>query len=140
VKFRRVETDENFDFLKFVSEEGQWELGVFSVIYGRRVRLGRAGATWVNLDYCAGDNFLFCLELLDAVGTILSQFPENISGGDIERHFPGYDRRPIDRDPCWEKLSAMRDAIAPTGSFLRPTLAGGDFQIDLQRSAHELQK
>src|SRR5436309_442192 len=120
MKFRRAIPDENFDVLKFVSAEGRWELGLRSHLFGAvRVLLSKTGSQWINVEYCAGDDFVFQLELLDAVGIILMQFPESVSGGDIEAFFPGYETKPINRDPCWRKLCELRDRIASIGSFIR---------------------
>lgn len=126
MKFKRTIPDENFDVLKFLSLEGGWELGLRSMLYGVRVSLSKSGSQWCNLDYCAGDNLVLQLAVLDAVGTILSQFPETVSGGDIERFFPDFEVKPIDRDPCWGKLQALRDAIAPIGSFIRDAMGIGE--------------
>ena len=124
MKFKRTIPDENFDALKFISTEGRWELGLSSMFFGRRIRFGKVGSAWCNLHYCAGDDLVFQLEVIDAVGTILSQFPETVSGGDIEAFFPSFEVKPINRDPsCWRKLQALRDAIAPIGSFMREAMS-----------------
>lgn len=110
MKFKMAKPEPNFDRLKLVSEGGIWELGLWSVMFGVRLRLGRTGAGGVNLDYCAGANQLFQMELLNAVHIILQEVPETISERDLEAMFPDYTRKPINHDEyCWKRLQQMRD-------------------------------
>lgn len=111
MKFKIAPTEPNFDRLKLVSEGGNWELGLWSVMFGVRVRLGRAGQFYVSLDYCAGADPMFQLELLNAVHIILQEVPESISDRDLEDMFPNFQIKPINLDPhCWPELQRMRDA------------------------------
>lgn len=112
MKFIRSENDENFTVLKLVSEGGQWELGCCRVLFGVRIKLGRAGSGFCALDYCAGDNPLFQLELLNAVRIILLKVPEDADYPTVEMMFPGFSIKPIDLDPtCWKELQKLRDKI-----------------------------
>jgi hypothetical protein len=111
MKFRRAPVEPNFDRLKLVSEGGEWELGLWSVMFGARVRFGRTGACGVELDYCAGDDPLFQLELLNAVHIILQEVPETVTESQLRHIFPDYTIKPINLDPyCWPALQRMRDA------------------------------
>jgi hypothetical protein len=110
MKFKMAEREPNYDRLKLVSEGGIWELGLWSVMFGVRVRMGRAGLFYVNLDYCAGADAQFQMELLNAVHIILQEVPESISDRDLEDMFPQFDIKPINLDPrCWPRLQQMRD-------------------------------
>jgi hypothetical protein len=110
MKFHRVQTEPNYDRLKLVSEGGEWELGLWRVMFGVRVRFGLAGAGGVELDYCAGADPMFQLELLNAVHIILQEVPESVTCGEIQRMFPGFHIKPINLDPfCWKRLQEMRD-------------------------------
>jgi hypothetical protein len=111
MKFKMAEREPNYDRLKLVSEGGIWELGLWSVMFGVRVRMGRAGLFYVNLDYCAGADSLFQMELLNAIHIILLEVPESIRDHDLEGMFPPFEIKPINRDPhCWIEIQKMRDA------------------------------
>lgn len=110
MRFKLAPTEPNYDRLKLVSNGGIWELGLWSVMFGVRVRMGRAGLFYVNLDYCAGSDPLFQMELLNAVHIILQEVPESISDRDLEDMFPRFEIKPINLDPrCWPELQRMRD-------------------------------
>lgn len=110
MKFRRAPTEPNFDRLKLVSESGEWELGLWSVMFGVRVRFGRTDSMDIELDYCAGANPLFQMELLNAVHIILQEIPETVTVRELRDIFPDYHLKPIDRDPiCWPLLQRLRD-------------------------------
>ncbi len=110
MKFTRVDPDENFPSGKWVSENNIWELGFCPVMYGVRVRFSRVGNGWVNLDYCAGDSAGFALILLATVARILEPLPESVTGAEIERLFPRFEVKPIDRDPiCWTRLQELAE-------------------------------
>lgn len=109
--FKRIQPCPNYDLLKLQSEGGRWELGLWRVMFGVRVRLGRTGFPYCSLDYCAGADPLFQIELLNAVHIILREVPETISERDLENLFPKFEIKPINRDPtCWPELQRMRDA------------------------------
>ena len=110
MKFHRVEPDENYDCLKLQSEGGLWELGLRSMMYGVRVRLGRTGEFYVSLDYCAGADLAFQLDLLNAIHMILQEVPESVGDVTLEGMFPHYTIKPISLCPeCWPTLQKMRD-------------------------------
>jgi hypothetical protein len=110
MKFRRAPTEPNFDRLKLVSEGGEWELGLWSVMFGVRLRFGRTGSCGVELDYCAGADTMFQLELLNAVHIILQEVPETVTESELHRMFPDYTLKPINNCPyCWPRLQQMRD-------------------------------
>lgn len=110
--FKRSTPDENYDALKFVSDEGGWELGLTSMLFGRRVRLGRVGCGWCALDYCAGADPMFQIALFITIRTILRTVPESAEYHEIELMFPGFTVKPINRDPtCWDELQRMRNKV-----------------------------
>jgi hypothetical protein len=87
MKFRRAPTEPNFDRLKLVSEGGEWELGLWSVMFGVRLRFG-----------------------LNAVHIILQEVPETVTESELHRMFPDYTLKPINNCPyCWPRLQQMRD-------------------------------
>jgi len=101
----------NFPIVRLVSENERWECGVMDVLFGFRVRAGLVGAVGVSIDYCAGDNRLFLLELLSTIVIILESLPESVTEAEVKRMMPGYECRPIYLDPCWPKLQAMASEI-----------------------------
>jgi hypothetical protein len=112
MKFYLAPTEPNYDLFKLVSENGAWELGLWKVLFGARVRFGQAGACGVELDYCAGADPHFQIELLNAVHIILQEVPETVTPGQIQRMFPDFYMKPINRDPiCWPRLQQMRDDV-----------------------------
>lgn len=105
MKFKRAVPDENFPGLHFVSEGGEWEAGLYSMIFGVRVRLARVGAFGPAIDYCAGSNSGDQLMLLAVVITILEELPEKTTEREMQDYLPRQRIRPIYNDPeCWKKL------------------------------------
>lgn len=95
-----------------VSDTGKWELGLVPMLFGVRVRAGLNGADWCEIDYCAGADQAFQLELLITVLTILESFPESTTPHELHERMPGFQRKPINLDPCWGKLQCLaREAV-----------------------------
>ena len=109
--FTLTDPDENYSQLKMVSETGRWEVGLHPVMFGVRIRAGRAGRATCAVDYCAGADPVFKMRLLDCIIKILSAFPEEIPQAHINEIMPGFDRKPIDQDPCWTQLQKMAAAL-----------------------------
>lgn len=61
MKFHKAKTDGILN-PRYVSEDCSYEVGVFPVMYGWRIRGGQIGAGWVDIDYCCAQN----LDLLAA--------------------------------------------------------------------------
>ena len=38
------------------TETGDYFFGIMNVLFGRRIRAGKYGSGWVDLDWCCGDN------------------------------------------------------------------------------------
>lgn len=112
MEFAKAKPNINFPVGRWVSEGGIWEIGFCPVLYGIRVRFGKVGSASVVLDYCAGDDKLFALELLGTMMQILSVFPESTAKQEISRLFPSFTIKPINQDPsCWERLKKLADEI-----------------------------
>ena len=112
MKFKPDSPNETLDVLRLVSENEVWELGYRQMLFGVRVSLSRIGDYWYTLDYCAGDNPEFALHLLLTVMQILKRYTEDVAGKQLERDFPKYDVKPIDRDPnCWKQLQEMASIV-----------------------------
>lgn len=110
MKFKAAEKDINFPIDHYVSVGGRWEVGLCPVLYGRRVRLGTVGAAGCCVDYCAGDDITFAYRILTCVMGILLKVPEDTPEFIVADLFPGYQRKPIDKDPsCWLELQRLYD-------------------------------
>lgn len=107
--FHQVETDENFDVMKWVSTGGKWELGHYRVMFGVRVRFGRAGEGYVLLDLCAGSDRQLQDDLLRCVMAILLPVSEDSTSRQILEKFPCASSRikPIHKDICWEQIKEL---------------------------------
>lgn len=108
---RPTDPDENLQILRLISAGGRWELGLAPMLFGVRVRAGLVGDYCVALDYCAGADTRFQMELLAVVIRIFETLPEAISPAELQRMLPQYKVRPINNDPCWGKLQAMEKAM-----------------------------
>lgn len=114
MKFAIVPQDMNFLLLKFASENGRWELGIAPVLFGKRVVASLAGSEFRTIDYCAGEDWAFCLALLETVKAILERLPETVSERAVELVMPKWKRRPINLDQeCWGKLQRMAMGFPP---------------------------
>jgi molybdopterin-guanine dinucleotide biosynthesis protein A len=118
MRFTKVDSNDVFDVVRLLSAEGKWEVGCRRMLFGIRVGLSQLGGYTYSLDYCAGDNPVFTLELLAIVLKILERYPEDATQRQIEDEFPGCLIKPIDRDPyCWTRLQEMaqevRSEVAP---------------------------
>ncbi len=92
----------------YVSTDGLWFIGLKPVLFGVRVIAWRNDSTGPVVDYCAGADPIFMVDLL---GTVAEIFRRHIPEGATEREvlslMPQWERRPIDQDPSWLKLRAM---------------------------------
>lgn len=89
------------------SENNVWYIGTWSVMFGVRAIAWRKDSTGRCIDYCAGDDPVFLGQLLVTLKTIFSFLPEDVSEDEVLRIMPGWERRPINRDACWETLQEM---------------------------------
>lgn len=132
ITFNRADPDENFPILRFVSEDGSCEVGLTPMLFGVRVRASMVGAGGVDIDYCAGADQLFQLQLLDVIKRIIETFPIGTTMGEINKQLPTYKRRPIDQDPCWPALQQFLEKRIHDGP-VSPTCCpncGGTFLGD----------
>lgn len=126
--FRRVETVPDYNLAHLISTEGQWEIGLWSTLFGARVRMGRVGNQGCELDYCAGDDYDFQQELLRTVILALLPVPETISFRELHAIFPHCRVKPVCLDPCWDVLrrlaaDALSNAVLPADE---PTRAASE--------------
>lgn len=113
MKLTKTETTEDFDCARFASPTGQWEVGVKRVIFGWRVVGNRVGSSGYVFNYCAGSDRGFLMALVLVIQAIFAGLPEETTERELEMMLPGYDVKPIDRDPCWGKLQALAIELNP---------------------------
>lgn len=117
MEFSPTEPDEHL-FLRWKSENKVWEVGFFRVMHGVRVRAGKIPpgldyAPGVSIDYCAGADEGFALVLLAIVVKLLEALPESVTASQVEALFPTYQVKPIDKDPCWDRLLELSQLDNP---------------------------
>lgn len=108
---------------RWTSENDVWEIGLRPMIYGVRVSAGRVEpsrgfALFYAIDYCAGGDESFLMQLFAVVVNLLSRLPESITVAEVERLFPEYERKPINLDPCWDKLLDLCQMDDPFPGYL----------------------
>lgn len=112
MKFTKTEPNEVFDAFRCISTNGKWEAGCRRMLFGIRVGLSRIGDCCYTLDYCSGDDPAFTLQLMATLIQILQQYSEDITPVQIQRDFPRYEVKPINRDPhCWQRLQEMAQSM-----------------------------
>jgi hypothetical protein len=88
------------------SSDGVYEIGIYPVIFGFRIRAGFVGRMWCELDYCAGADLTMINLLYNIVVTIMSkriEQNENPFAG-----FPKQDVKPMINDPeCLQKMMEL---------------------------------
>lgn len=60
-------------YFRHETEDGQWEVGIYPVIYGFRIRAGQVGDLCYNLDMCVGDNWRMMRVLFSIVCRIIEE-------------------------------------------------------------------
>lgn len=96
--------------------KGILKIGVWPVLFGVRVIAWREGSFGRSVDYCAGSDETFLVELLYTIKAILSKCPEDVSEVQVESMMPPWEVRPISKDPaCWSALQrlAHADSLQP---------------------------
>lgn len=92
---------------RWTSENGVWEIGVYPVMYGKRIRAGIVKSPCCAVDLCAGRDEDVLKELAVLVMYILESFPEDVKTSEVEEVFPFCRVKPINNDPCWEELRKL---------------------------------
>lgn len=111
--------------VRWVSENEVWEIGLRPMIYGVRVSVGKINpvhghALGYSLDYCAGDDQVFLLNLWATIVILMAALPESISPRELERLFPTYQIKPINRDPyCWNELQRLAKLEQPFSGVIQ---------------------
>ena len=92
--FQRVEPSSEYRALRFLSEEGRWELGLSPYHSGIRLRMGLVGRPPSVLDFCLGHDARIYSHVLLAVMAHLEPQPESASATAIDALFPWAGTRP----------------------------------------------
>ena len=111
MKLIKAEITENFDVLRLVSENNIWEIGIREMMFGYRVCGNTIGDDCYEFDYCAGNDPAFIFQLFAVMCNIFSSLDENISLTKVRKLLPTYEVRPINNDPCWDKLLLLEKQL-----------------------------
>lgn len=116
MKFTETNPNKSYDVMRYVSENGVWEMGVRSVLYGKRISANPVGWGGYEVDYCAGPVPEHVYEIRDLVRDILEAYPESLEPYTIRQLWPKWERRPIHKDetcvPELRRLAALARAGA----------------------------
>lgn len=104
MKFLPAEPNEGLPISRMVSDNGQWEVGIWPTFFGFRVRLGEVGASWFVVDYCAGADPMLRAYLLAVVLAVCQELPDAPTAAQVHESFPLEQRKPIDGDGIWIPL------------------------------------
>ena len=94
MKFRRVDPDERYRFLRLASEGGKWELGMSPYTHGMRIRMGPSARPPHTIDFCMGRDPGLFPEILTAILNHLDPVPESATSAEIDALFPWQGTRP----------------------------------------------
>lgn len=92
--FQRAEPNREYRTLRFVSEEGRWELGLSPYQQGMRLRMGLFGRPPAVVNFCMGYLLEIYTPVLLAVIKLLEAVPESASAEEIDAVFPWTGTRP----------------------------------------------
>lgn len=98
MNFSPAESTEYLPKRRQLSENGRWEIGLYPVLYGTRVRAGIAGSPCCVIDLCAGPTEKGQELLYSRILKILSRLPEEISEGEVSRMIPEHSVKPVLND------------------------------------------
>lgn len=95
--------NETYLFKRSVTEDGKYEVGIYPVMFGYRIRAGKVGQMYLNLDYCGGADPVMIRLIYNAVAQIID---DNIANGwDAFANFPKQYTKPMIKDPeCLAQL------------------------------------
>ena len=113
MKLTKTETTSAYPHLRCVSENGVWEMGIapITLFGGHRIAAEQIGSQCYEINYCAGTDKEFALQLLAVVFQIMECLPEDVMPGDFRKTFPDYTVKPINLDPCWQKLNELLEEL-----------------------------
>lgn len=108
--FLRAEPNFHYRTLRFLSEEGGWELGLSPYTHGTRLRMGRTGRPPGVMDVCLGHDTRWFLPVLSAVFDRLGSLPESAGAAEIDARFPWAGGRPDPARHLPELLAGRKPA------------------------------
>lgn len=96
---------ENGMFFRHETEDGKWEVGIYPVLYGFRIRAGEVGSCMCRLDMCIGDNWLLMYAIFPIVCNIIEQ------RGHVPdiREWPAAQIKPVWKDPEYMVQLSLMD-------------------------------
>lgn len=110
---RVPDNTENSLFFRHETEDGQWEVCLYPVMFGVRIRAGRVGDPWCRADICMGNNQDMASVFFPIVCAIIEErghCPE-------ASEWPSYEIRPVWRDTAY--LQKLFDMLEDPGKVER---------------------
>jgi hypothetical protein len=79
-------TDYSLD--RYLSEDGQWEIYTYRVLFGYRVHIGKVGFSYLAVDYCCKDNANLLAATLAVCLYRMSAIEEPITESKVKKVLP----------------------------------------------------
>lgn len=116
-------TNEYNYLLTHISTDNRWFVGINRVMFGYRVVAWEENSYGPAVDYCAGDNSVFLMELLVTIVTILEYWSSDVNTEQVQKVMPTWKVRPINSDPCWEQLKklSVRNSLLRNADLAKAT-------------------
>nr|MDZ8061853.1 hypothetical protein [Nostoc sp. EkiNYC01] len=117
MKLTKAEPTVDYPFLRLVSENQVWEVGIgkLTITGGIRIVAGKVGSQSFEISYCAGEDKGMALGILAQVLVIMSAMSESISYYNFRNTFPAQTIKPMINDfACWEALTQKSNEVGDT--------------------------
>lgn len=126
MEFIEAENNENL-WCRLVSEDGRIEIGVYTVMFGYRVRAGFVGDFFCHLDYCCGDK----QEMVEYIYSGVKAILENTTGDKPFSKFPHQNIKPFFND---------QDNFKGFSKLIEESLKGENLNIVKLLPLHEIRR
>jgi hypothetical protein len=133
VIFKEADLTVNYPLMHWVSEGGQWEMGIYPVLYGWRVAMGRVKeGSYLRGGYCIGKDMVKANLLILMLMAIFKQQPEELTERDALRFLPEWELRPIGYpgDPCWEAFRKLSEEALEQEQEAEPKSSNSDAVLE----------
>jgi len=112
MNFIRSDPDESYPINHILSENGVWEFGIRTVLFGFRVSAGVVGEGCYSIDYCCADDAAWLIQVAAIVFAILEMLPESTPSWEAEKLFSRQQRKLMVNDPeCWDQLTKLLNQL-----------------------------
>lgn len=114
MKLELNETDYEQITSRLDAEDGKHYMGIFNVIFGRRIRAGRYGNFYVDIDWCCGSDTMLLMKTYEALKKHLER---SKNGENPFKGLPSCSKiKPINRD---QEFMEMVSNVIPEMSHIK---------------------